>query len=193
MTHKEYKQQAKYQEEYMRQVKCYPCNKPNIMTHEECIKTSQVLRGIHGASKVLHMQKTKGHDLWWIHGTSQVSWLTRNAWNKSSVKMNACNKPNVTCATNQVSWLVGNARNKPSVKRNTCSKSSVTHAINQVSGLIRNACSKPSGKMNKRNNQVLPMQYPNVMRNACNNSIVINAVNQVSRGLHATRQMLFMQ
>jgi DNA-directed RNA polymerase subunit N (RpoN/RPB10) len=34
-------QQVKCQKEYRQQVKCYPCNKPNGMTHEEYMYVQQ--------------------------------------------------------------------------------------------------------------------------------------------------------
>jgi len=35
MTHEEYMQQTKCQEEYMQQARCQPCNKSSVTTHVE--------------------------------------------------------------------------------------------------------------------------------------------------------------
>jgi hypothetical protein len=46
-------QQTKYQEEYMQQAKCYPCNEPSVVNHEEYMQ--HVSRRIHAANQVLPM------------------------------------------------------------------------------------------------------------------------------------------
>jgi len=34
-------QQAMCQEEYKHKAKCHPCNKPSVMTHEECMQQTK--------------------------------------------------------------------------------------------------------------------------------------------------------
>jgi len=75
-------QQDKCQKKYMQQVKCYPCNKSNVMTHKKHMQKSKCQEE--------YMQQAKCY-----HAINQVSWHM-NTCNKPNVKRNTCSKSKVT-------------------------------------------------------------------------------------------------